>query len=93
MFVVCAVFLRIVRTRQPDVWRALGSPTMFGNQDFHTSIRGMRYFLCRGYRNVTDRRFVMFCDFFLVIQVLVLLSFAYFVISTVIFYTQIALHH
>ena len=91
MFVVCAVFLRIVRTRYPDVWRGLGSPSMFKDQDARMSIRGMRYFLTRGYRSVPDRRFVMFCDFFLVIQVLVLASFAYFVISTVLFYVQLAL--
>ena len=64
---------------------------MFKDQDARMSIRGMRYFLTRGYRSVPDRRFVMFCDFFLVIQVLVLASFAYFVISTVLFYVQLAL--
>ena len=27
-FVLCAVFLRIARTQHPDVWRALGSPSI-----------------------------------------------------------------
>ena len=93
MFVLCAVFLRIARIQHPDVWRALGSPSMFKNQDFRTSIRGMRYFFGRGYRSVPDRRFVIFCDLLLLIEVLVLASFLYFVVSTIIFFVQPALRH
>jgi len=93
LFVMCAVSLRIVRTQHPDVWRELGSPSMFKNQDTRTSMRGMLYFVSRGYRSVPDRRFVMLCDFLLVIQVLVLASFVYFVASTVVFYVQLALRH
>jgi len=91
LFVLCAAFLRIVRKHHPDVWRGLGSPSMFKNQDARTSIRGMRYFLSRGYRSVPDRRFVFFCDFLLVIEVIILASFVYFVVSTVIFFLQLAL--
>jgi hypothetical protein len=93
LFALCAVFLRIARTQHPDVWRALGSPSMFRNQDFRTSIRGMRYFLRRGYRSVPDRRFVIFCDLLLIIEVVILASFLYFVASTMIFFIQLALRH
>jgi hypothetical protein len=93
LFALCAVFLRIARTQHPDVWRALGSPSMFRNQDFRTSIRGMRYFLSRGYRSVPDRRFVIFCDLLLIIEVVILASFLYFVASTIIFFVQLALRY
>jgi len=52
LFVLCAVFLRVVRQHHPDVWRELGSPSMFKTQDARTSIRGMRYFRSRSHRAV-----------------------------------------
>ena len=93
LFLLCAIFLRIVRTHQPDVWRKLGSPTLFKNQNTRTSFQGMRYFLGRGYRTVPDRRFVLFCDLLLVIEVIILASFAYFVAANVIFFVQLASRH
>jgi hypothetical protein len=91
LFVLCAVFLRIVRQHHPDVWRELGCPTIFKNQDTRTSIRAMRYFLNRGYRSVSDRRFVLFCDVFLVIEVVILASVVYFVVSNIVFFAQLVL--
>jgi hypothetical protein len=91
LFVLCWAFLRVVRKHHPDVWRELGSPSMFKNQGARTSIRGMRYFLSRGYRSVPDRRFVLFCDFLLVIEVAILVSFLYFVVTSIIFFVRLPL--
>jgi hypothetical protein len=62
---VDAVFLRIARRSHPDVWQELGSPDML-----HSEPKKIyRYFLHRRYRDIPDRRFVLFCDFILATQI------------------------
>ena len=62
---VDALFLRITRRSHPDVWEELGSPGML-----HSDPNKIyRYFLHRRYRDIPDRRFVLFCDFILLTQI------------------------
>jgi hypothetical protein len=83
MFVgVDAVFLRIARRSHPEVWAELGSPDML-----HSDPKKIyRYFLRRRYRDIPDRRFVLFCDFILLTQIIAFALLAWFAVSLLTFW-------
>jgi hypothetical protein len=85
-FVICvgvdAIFLRTVRRGHPEVWEELGSPNMLHGD----AKKVYRYFFGRRYRDIPDRRFVLFCDFILLTQILVFALLAWFTVSLLTFW-------
>ena len=80
---ISAVFLRFLRTRYPAVWKDLGEPGLLRNNDLPTHIRISKYLACRRYRNLPDRRIVLLFDAIRIFEFFVIVSFAYFCVSSV----------
>ena len=79
---VDAVFLRVVKRSYPEVWHELGSPDMLHSE----GKKIYRYFLRRRYRDIPDRRFVLFCDFILLTQIVAFALLAWFTVSLLTFW-------
>src|SRR4051794_40536828 len=81
LMLISGGFIRFVRRAHPDIWRnEMGSVTMFSNNTAATSLQTLRYILSLRWRSVPDRKFVLFCQFFFLVDILSLGWFGYLVI-------------
>src|ERR1051326_1481629 len=89
VFLLCVaiggIFLRYLRGSYPNVWKELGEPGVLRNNDLTTQIKISRYLWFRRYRSLSNKRLVLLFDCMRVFQFVVLLSFAYFCVSTFLF--------
>ncbi len=76
-----SVFLHFLRIHHPDVWREIGEPAMFRNNNPATQVKIARYLLLRRYRNLEDKRLVCMFDCLGIFAMLSLLVFICFCIS------------
>jgi hypothetical protein len=82
---LAGVFLRFLRTHYPAVWKELGEPGLFRNNNLATHIRISKYLLTGKYRTLPHKGLVWIFDCVRIVEFLVLLSFLYFCVSTAVF--------
>src|ERR1700730_13400602 len=79
------IFLRLLRTRHPAVWKELGEPGLFRNNDLATHVRISKYLFLRKYRTLPNKRLVWIFEVLRIFEFLVILGFAYFCITAITF--------
>jgi hypothetical protein len=68
--------------------RSDGADHIVTNNTAATSLQALRYILSRRWRAVPDRKFVLFCPFFFVVDLLSLVLFGYFILSVLLSLTR-----
>lgn len=62
-FVLHSRFLKILKTRHPDVWETLGKPSLFLNNSIKNGWAVQRFLFKKEYLSLNDPLFISQCNF------------------------------